>query len=280
MARSPVTLPAQRETRSRRIALPNRRLLVLSLLLALVGLAGGSVLSLKWQDKSTAAQQPITRESNPQLVQSTITKLEADQADLKRALADARDQLDDLEANSAQEKAQLADVTGAISDESTSAGLVPLTGPGVIATFRDSSDAAVPQGEDPANYILHDYNLRDIVNTLWASGAEAISINGERILSTTSIYCVGTTIICNITRLSPPYEVRAIGDPTALAAGLRTAPQMQQFLTHAQIYDLPVDIQQPAAVSVPAYSGAVTFKYAHPGDSAGAPTATSSPPGH
>src|SRR5690242_11267888 len=155
MARSPFTLPAQRETRSRRVVLPNSRLLVLSMLLVLAGLAGGSVLSLKWQDKTTPAQQPLTRESNPQLVQSTSTKLEADQTDLKRALADARGQLDTLEASSAEEKAQLADVTGAIGEESTSAGLVPLTGPGVIATFRDSSDAAVPEGEDPANYILH-----------------------------------------------------------------------------------------------------------------------------
>jgi len=279
MARSPFTLPALRETRSRRSTLLNGHVLVLTVVLALAGLAGGSLLSLQGQDKS-AAVQPSSRESNPQLVQSTIDRLEAEQADLKRDLADARDRLDNLEATSAQEKAQLADVRAAIGEARTSAGLVRLVGPGVVATFRDSTDPAVPEGEDPANYILHDYNLRDIVNTLWASGAEAISVNGERILSTTSIYCVGTTIICNITRLSPPYEVHAIGDPAALAAGLRGGPQMQQLLAHAQIYDLPIDIHQAGDVLVPAYNAAVTFKYAHPGDEGEAPPATPGAVGH
>src|SRR3954453_21268958 len=98
MERSPFTLPALRETRSRRSALLNGHVLVLTVVLALAGLVGGSLLSLKGQDKGAAVQQPSSRESNPQLVQSTIDRLEAEQADLKRDLADARDRLDNLEA--------------------------------------------------------------------------------------------------------------------------------------------------------------------------------------
>jgi uncharacterized protein YlxW (UPF0749 family) len=277
MARSPFTLPALRETRPRHIALPGAQIVALSLALALAGLAGGGLLALKWQERSDLIQQPITRESNRETIAATITNLENEQADLKRSLIDARGQLEKLQATSAQEKDQLGDLTAAISAERINAGLVPLEGPGVVATFQDSTAAVIPQNEDPSNYILHDYMLRDVLNTLWAAGAEAISMNGERILSNTPLYCVGTTVIANATRLSPPYEVHAIGNPEALEAGLRNSPQMRQFNERAQIYDLPITIQQAAKVPIPAYSGAIAMKYAHPGDSADEPAPTAPP---
>jgi uncharacterized protein YlxW (UPF0749 family) len=276
MARSPFTLPALRETRPRRIALPGAHIVALSFVLALAGLAGGGLIALKWQERSDLLQQPITRESTRETIASTITNLENEQADLKRGLIDARAQLEKLQAGSAQEKAQLGDLTAAINAERVTAGLVPLEGPGVVAIFQDST-AVIPQNEDPNNYILHDYMLRDVLNTLWAGGAEAISMNGERILSNSPLYCVGTTVIANATRLSPPYEVHAIGNPDALEAGLRNSPQMRQFNERAQIYDLPISIQKVAKVQVAAYSGAVAMKYAHPGDSADEPAPTAAP---
>jgi uncharacterized protein YlxW (UPF0749 family) len=277
MARSPFTLPALRETRPRRIALPGAHIVALSFVLALAGLAGGGLIALKWQERSDLLQQPITRESTRETIASTITNLENEQADLKRGLIDARAQLEKLQAGSAQEKAQLGDLTAAINAERVTAGLVPLEGPGVVAIFQDSTAAVIPQNEDPNNYILHDYMLRDVLNTLWAGGAEAISMNGERVLSNTPLYCVGTTVIVNATRLSPPYEVHAIGNPDALEAGLRNSPQMRQFNERAQIYDLPISIQKVAKVQVAAYSGAVAMKYAHPGDSADEPAPTVAP---
>jgi uncharacterized protein YlxW (UPF0749 family) len=276
MARSPFTLPALRETRPRRIALPGAHIVALSFVLALAGLVGGGLIALKWQERSDLLQQPITRESTRETIASTITNLENEQADLTRGLLDARAQLEKLQAGSAQEKAQLGDLTAAINAERVTAGLVPLEGPGVVAIFQDST-AVIPQNEDPNNYILHDYMLRDVLNTLWAGGAEAISMNGERVLSNTPLYCVGTTVIVNATRLSPPYEVHAIGNPDALEAGLRNSPQMRQFNERAQIYDLPISIQKVAKVQVAAYSGAVAMKYAHPGDSADEPAPTAAP---
>lgn len=277
MARSPFTMPARRGAAARPVALPAGQLVALSAVLVLVGLIGGGMLSLHWPGRAAPVPQPITRDGDKQIVETTIRNLEAEQAGLKRALAEARGQLDSLQASNAQEKAQLADITSEIDKERGHAGLVPLAGPGVIASFNDSTDAAIPPNEDPANYILHDYNLRDVINTLWAAGAEAISVNGERVLATTSLYCVGTTVICNATRLSPPYEIHAIGAPAALEAALRTAPAMRQFLAHAQIYDETVDIHQADPVAIPAFSGAFGFKYAQPGD---APASTPGPAGH
>jgi uncharacterized protein YlxW (UPF0749 family) len=280
MARTHFTLPALRHMPARRLPRPSGGVIALSFVLAVAGLAGGSALALKWQQKSDLLQQPVTRDSGRQVVESTIVKLEAEQAQLKRDLGDARARLDGLQAADSQEKEQLADVTNALAAERVGAGAVALEGPGVIATFNDSTDAAVPANEDPANYILHDYNLRDVLNTLWAAGAEAISMNGERIMATTSVYCVGPVIITNATRLSPPYEVHAIGNADALEAALRTSSQMEQLRVRAQIYDMPIDIRKGDTVAVPAYSGGIGFKYAQPGDAAVDPTATAPPPGH
>jgi uncharacterized protein YlxW (UPF0749 family) len=99
-------------------------------------------------------------------------------------------------------------------------------------------------------------------------------------MATTSVYCVGPVIITNATRLSPPYEVHAIGNADALEAALRTSSQMEQLRVRAQIYDMPIDIRKGDTVAVPAYSGGIGFKYAQPGDAAVDPTATAPPPGH
>jgi uncharacterized protein YlxW (UPF0749 family) len=128
--------------------------------------------------------------------------------------------------------------------------------------LSDSTASTVPPSEDPANFIIHDYDLRDVLNALWAAGAEAISLNSERIVTTSSLYCVGTTILCNATRLSPPYEVRAIGDPEALEAAVRHSPQMEKLNQRAVIYDLPITVEQSDKVEVPAYNGSVVFRHA------------------
>ena len=73
---------------------------------------------------------------------------------------------------------------------------------------------------------------------------------------------MGTTILCNATRLSPPYEVRAIGDPEALEAAVRNAPQMEKLNQRAVIYDLPITVEQIDNVEVPAYNGSVVFRHA------------------
>jgi uncharacterized protein YlxW (UPF0749 family) len=93
-------------------------------------------------------------------------------------------------------------------------GLVGVRGPGMVLEISDSQ-REVPIGESPTNYIVLVDDLRDIVTALWASDAEAISINGERLVATSSIYGVGASILVNTAFLSPPFRIEAIG-PTGL----------------------------------------------------------------
>jgi uncharacterized protein YlxW (UPF0749 family) len=229
------------------------------------GIAAGVFISTQWQARSASAlsaSSPVTRQSDRGIVAATISRLESEQASLKQRIADLRAQLGDIQGSDARRKTSLLDISNELSRQRMASGTIALTGPGITATFDDSTAHSIPENEDPANYILHEYDLRDVLNTLWIAGAEAISVNGERIVSNTSLYCVGTTIICNATRLSPPYEVRAIGDPQALAAALQGSPQMEKFNQRALIYDLPVKIEQSNDTLIPAYNGSFVFKYA------------------
>jgi uncharacterized protein YlxW (UPF0749 family) len=212
---------------------------------------------------ATQAQyQGLASASDQAALATTISRLEADQASLKTRIAELRADLDASQAAGTQGKTALSS-TGSAEAQQLAAGTVALQGPGIVAVYDDSTVRSIPENEDPANYILHEYDLRDMLNSLWIAGAEAVSINGERIVGNSSLYCVGTTILVNTTRLSPPYEIHAIGDPEALSAALRTSPQMEKFNLRAQIYDLPVKIGTGTNVQVPAFGGEFGFRYSH-----------------
>ncbi|MEO8288571.1 MAG: DUF881 domain-containing protein [Chloroflexota bacterium] len=243
-------------------------LLGLSVALLLGGMVAGVLLSTRWQPQTAGilqADSPITRQSEREIVASTIGRLESEQADLKKQIADLRGRINDFEGSSAQRKSTLQDTSKELEKQRIASGMLPLHGPGVVATFDDSTTSTIPENEDPAKYIIHDYDLRDVLNTLWVAGAEAISVNGERIVSNTSLYCVGTTIIVNATRLSPPYEVRAIGDPETLEVALHGSTQMEKFNQRAMIYDLPVRIAVSNDLPVTGYNGSLVSKYAEVG---------------
>lgn len=250
----------------RRISVPVTSIWLSGAML-LGGLTAGILISMQWQEHTTlaasaTASSPVTRQSDREIVASTIARLETDQTNLKKQIADLRTQLTEVQGTDADRKTTLQDLNNEISHQRLGSGTAAVQGPGIVATLDDSTDRSIPEDEDPANYILHEYDLRDVLNTLWIAGAEAVSINGERIVSNTSLYCVGTTIICNATRLSPPYEVHAIGDPQVLASALKGSPQMEKFNQRSQIYDLPVKIDIPNSVQVPAYNGSFVYKYA------------------
>jgi uncharacterized protein YlxW (UPF0749 family) len=140
-----------------------------------------------------------------------------------------------------------------------SAGLVPLSGKGVRIVLSDS-DKKLKDYEDPVFYIVHYDQLELLVNELWAAGAEAISVNKNRIGSTTGFSCAGTTILIDTKRLAPPYVVEAIGDPE----NLKSALMMPGGFVEQQIlsFNLKFSIQPEDELLIPAYKGSISFEHA------------------
>ena len=138
--------------------------------------------------------------------------------DLNRQLLQANSMLEAYRQDAQKNDSGARAMAIELENSMTLAGLTDVEGEGIIVTVNDSSD--VPAGASSANYIVHDRDLRDIVNELVGSGAEAISINDERICGRSSIRCVGPTITINDKHCAPPYVIKAIGDPATLEAGL------------------------------------------------------------
>lgn len=191
----------------------------------------------------------------------TIARLEAEQDALKAQVAELRRQLDER-----QRQTQSADMLQGLAEELARqkmlAGLVALHGPGVEVVLNDSNRQVVPSAVNPELYLVHDYDLRDVVNLLWAAGTEAMAINGERIVASTSIYCVGATIMVNDTRLSPPYAIHAIGPPEQQEALLKNPKFLADLRNRVSAYGLTFSVAQVANVEVPAYHGGFGALYA------------------
>lgn len=144
-----------------------------------------------------------------------------------------------------------------LQNANLAAGLLPVHGPGIIVTVNDSARSVQP-GEDPNALLVHDSDLLNVVSELKASGAEAISVNEERIVAMSEVRCAGTTILVNTNKIAPPFIIKAIGDPQMLESGLTIKGGVMQKLKD---YGLQIQIQRLDDIEIPAYSGVLKMKH-------------------
>lgn len=141
------------------------------------------------------------------------------------------------------------------------AGLMPVKGPGIIVKVEDAPPSAIPAGADREAFVVHDEDLLKIVNELRAAGAEAISINGQRLVATSEIRCSGPIIRVNNTSIGSPYEIRAIGEPKALKDALSISGGVIDLLKG---FSIRVKIIESKEVVVPGLPSTPAFKFAKP----------------
>jgi uncharacterized protein YlxW (UPF0749 family) len=228
-----------------------------------VGLTLGLLLSVSWQTTSQTSRGATSPQTGRILL--SIQRLEAEQQELKATLAELRQELAERQQAAAAETDRLQVLDVELARQHLLAGLVPVQGPGVAVTLDDSR-VQIPPGADPNAYLIHEYDLRDIVNLLWMAGSEAIAINDERLVSTSSIYCVGSTVMVNNTRLSPPYLIRAIGNPRTQQDYLRNPSHLKDLKEKERLYGLSFEVKDVANLSLPAYSGGFLIQHARPGE--------------
>ncbi len=140
------------------------------------------------------------------------------------------------------------------------AGYLPVQGPGVIVTIDDSKRVMKP-GENPNLYLIHDDDMLKVINELWAAGAEAISINEQRLVVGSEIRCAGPTISVNNSKYTPPYEIRAIGDPKTLEASLKMRGGVIETL---QFWGIQATVKTQNSIKIAAFKGPHKFLFAKP----------------
>ncbi len=198
-----------------------------------------------------------------QVLADQVSKLEAEQEDLRGQLAAAEGQVLEFQQASTTSSSALAEVNRRLEEARLAVGLTPLRGPGVIVEIADSK-RVIPDGENPANYIVLVDDLRDIVAALWASGAEAITINGERLVATSSIYGVGASVLVNTAFLSPPFRIEAIGADGLLDRFQTNAAFLGRVAQRIQAFGLEFATQAADSLELAAFVGNTRFRWAVP----------------
>ncbi len=149
-----------------------------------------------------------------------------------------------------------------LTQRSRQAGLRPVVGPAVTVTLNDAPADVVPDGVDPDLLVVHQQDIQAIVNLLWAGGAEAMTIQGQRVVSTTGIKCVGNTVILHGIPYGPPYRIRAIGNQQRLQRVLQTSAFVQIYQQYVDRFRLGYDVTTQGRARFPAYRGALDLQYA------------------
>jgi uncharacterized protein YlxW (UPF0749 family) len=209
--------------------------------------------------RTNLAPPPVEGQTDrrAQLVE-VVQELERDRDRLEERLKELRGTVEDMEKQSAARRGLYRNYTKELEELSMIAGLVSVEGPGLRIVLQDNPQPP-DDGVDPNDYIIHDYDVRTLVNALWAGGAEAVAVNGQRVVHTTAIRCVGTTILVNNTRLGSPFVIEAVGDVPRLQQGLETDPEAELLLEqYSHAFGLRVKIDQHGELALPAYAGTLT----------------------
>ncbi|GAA2512264.1 DUF881 domain-containing protein [Pilimelia columellifera] len=145
------------------------------------------------------------------------------------------------------------------------AAFTPVHGPGVTVRLNDaphSSSAELPKDVNPNDLVVHQQDVEAVVNALWAGGAEAMSIMGVRVISTTGVLCAGSMLLLHGRVHSPPFAITAIGDPGALSRSLDNSDQIDRYRAAVDAYGLGYDVTTHGDIRLPGFDQAAGLQEA------------------
>jgi uncharacterized protein YlxW (UPF0749 family) len=214
-----------------------------------------------------------TQERSPLI--ETATGLQAQQEELKARILDLRAKIGQVEQAGEGSAALAGALNGDLQEARIAAGLIPLTGTGIVLQLEDSL-RPVADGESDADYLVTALDIRTAVEELWLAGAEAVAVNDERVTSTTAIIDIGNSVLVNSAYLAPPFRITALG-PDDLYTRLSASPGFVDLVrARADGFGIRMSFAEPDHVDIAAFAGTITLRYARPLPSSG-PAAGASP---
>jgi uncharacterized protein YlxW (UPF0749 family) len=198
-------------------------------------------------------------------------------ADLVRA-AEARVSSDDSRVKQLQSQvaartdllAQSDSVVAAIKKGSQPlerpAGLTSVSGPGLDVTLDDAHGTSFDTGSVDANdLVVHQSDMQAVVNALWAGGAEAMTLMGQRIVATSAVRCVGNTLLLNGRVFAPPYKIDAIGPSTQMRTALDASENVKRYRSDARRLGLEYNVVDKDVIMIAGYEAPIGLSYAKVG---------------
>ena len=152
------------------------------------------------------------------------------------------------------------------------AGLTPRRGPGVTVTLSDAPDEILETTTKDLNLlVVHQQDIQAVVNAMWVGGAVAVTIQGQRVVSTTGIKCEGNSVMLQGVPYPQPYVIEAVGDPGQITSAISEDAYLQIYRDQSEIEDIAVgwDLELADDLTAPAYDGLLDLSYAQPAQSQG-----------
>jgi uncharacterized protein YlxW (UPF0749 family) len=229
----------------------------------ILSIAVGIILSYPLKVIQKSSSEPLPNDSRQELT-NRILKITEENDQLRIELTQVRDQSNQLEENLMQRDQASVELTESRRTYRLMAGLDAVHGPGVKLTLMENPPEAA-EGSEVAPYFIHQEDLLNIVNEMWLAGAEGIAIGSagkvERLVMTSTIRCVGSLIDVNNTRMTPPFEIYAIGNSEDLYSALTMPGGVLEPLKY---FNIESSIEKQDDLTLPAFSGSTLRQYARP----------------
>lgn len=162
----------------------------------------------------------------------------------------------------AQRDAGGTDLATELSEMSALVGLTPVSGPSVTVTLTDAPASVAGDGVDQDLLVVHQQDIQAVANELWRGGAEAMTIQDQRVIATTGIKCVGNTVVLHGIPYAPPYRISAIGDPARLHAALEDSEYLRVYRQYVEAFHLGYEVSVSSRSDFPGHQGSIDLQYA------------------
>lgn len=177
---------------------------------------------------------------------------------LNASLESAQEQLENLRKASSSNSEETKRLEEELTELNRVLGYTEVKGKGLIITLRDADSSESTVVTDS---VVHDTDILKIVNELFNAGAEAVSVNDQRIISTSSINCAGNVITINNEKVSVPFIISAIGNPEPLSETLERPYGNLYWLEDRGIRVKTEKVESEDGVVIPKYNGTRQYEY-------------------
>lgn len=183
----------------------------------------------------------------------------------------------DLNARVAQANAEVDQLANQVKDQDvrrlqqqanalrSPAGLNPVTGPAVVVTLSDAPEEVINSSTENLNLlVVHQQDIQAVVNAMWKGGAEAVTVQGQRIVSTTGIKCEGNAVQLDGVPYAQPYVIAGIGDQASILRAINEDAYLAVYREQASQPTIAVgwEIDTPPSLTAPGYAGLTNLTHA------------------
>lgn len=192
-----------------------------------------------------------------------LVGLQGEYQSLYKELENREDKLEEVRQNASNRNEADSKNEAEIKNNKILLGQTEVSGPGLIIRLKEDTEVNTDEVIDISKYLVHEEDLLYIVNELFNCGADAISINDQRIISTSSILCDGNIIRVNGEMVGVPITIKAIGSPEGMSGALLRPGGYLQLMANEGII---ASTEKSENITIPKYEGIYSYEYLTRGD--------------